>query len=297
MFAAVGYTASNTCLRAVTHCDPAWVSAVKAFPTLALFGPWLFVLKLRGERILPSRRVLVSLAGAALLAHVGGNVLFQWSLGVIGLALAVPITLGAMILGGAALGRIVLGEGITTNAILANSLLLAAICILSLGAGQTARPISPHSVSDASAWLGVLAAFACGVAFATLGVAIRYSVSGEGRITTTMVYVSSVGLAALGLLTEWRIGWEGMLATSERDLTAMALAGLFNAIAFLSLTKALQLTSVVMVNALNASQTAMAMAAGVLLFEEPLTQPLAVGVFLTILGLLLMSRQGRPRVK
>ncbi len=294
VLSAVGYTAANTCLRAVTHCDPVWVSTVKAFPTLALFGPWLLVLKVRGERIFPSWRVLASLAAAALLAHVGGNVLFQWSLGVIGLALAVPITLGAMILGGATLGRLFLHEGITSRAVVANALLLAAICILSLGAGQTQRAVPTATVGVAAAWVGVLAAFFCGTAYATLGVVIRYSVSGEARISTTIVYVSAVGLLALSLLTEVRIGVEGMLATAPRDLAAMAMAGVFNAVAFLSLTKALQLTSVMMVNALNASQTAMALAAGVVLFEEPLTQTLAVGVFLTILGLLLMSRRGKP---
>ena len=68
-------------------------------------------------------------------------------------------------------------------------------------------------------------------------------------------------------------------------------AGVFNAIAFLAVTKAFQLISVVYVNSLNASQAAMAAIAGVILFSEPMSLPLAVGVALTIAGLMLIRQR------
>ena len=71
----------------------------------------------------------------------------------------------------------------------------------------------------------------------------------------------------------------------------MGLAGVSNAVAFWALTKALQLTGVVYVNALNASQTAMAALAGVFFFQEAITLPLMAGVALTAVGLLLMKRR------
>jgi drug/metabolite transporter (DMT)-like permease len=81
--------------------------------------------------------------------------------------------------------------------------------------------------------------------------------------------------------------------TDLHDLDIMLRAGICNALAFLALTKALQLTSVVYFNALNATQATMAAIAGVLLFGEPLSPALATGIALTIAGLLLV--RSRPR--
>mgnify|MGYP006961788628 CR=1 FL=1 len=104
LFSAVGYTAANACLRAVSDCDPIWVSAMKAIPTLVMVGPWIAVQACRGRKILPEPHVLWLLAIGALIGQLIGNVVFQWSLGVIGLALAVPLTLVA--------GRLVLAAAI-----------------------------------------------------------------------------------------------------------------------------------------------------------------------------------------
>ena len=61
----------------------------------------------------------------------------------------------------------------------------------------------------------------------------------------------------------------------------MILAGLFNAVAFLALTKSLQLVPVVYFNALNATQAAMGALAGIMLFAEPSTWLLWLGVAMT----------------
>ena len=65
----------------------------------------------------------------------------------------------------------------------------------------------------------------------------------------------------------------------------------FNLIAFVALTKALHLSSVMFVNGLNASQIAMAAIAGVLLFQEPITLAMGAGVLLTVFGLVLMRKR------
>ena len=72
----------------------------------------------------------------------------------------------------------------------------------------------------------------------------------------------------------------------------MAGAGIGNILAFVALTKALQLTTLLHVNLLNASQVAMAAVTGILLFDEAVTVPLVVGVLLTIVGLTLMRPVG-----
>ena len=99
-----------------------------------------------------------------------------------------------------------------------------------------------------------------------------------------------VGVISLGSLTLWRSGSEEMSTTTRHDLALMLMAGLFNALAFLALVKALQVASVVYVNALNASQAALAAVAGILFFREALSEQLALGILLTVLGLMLMKR-------
>ena len=74
------------------------------------------------------------------------------------------------------------------------------------------------------------------------------------------------------------------------DYIAMLMAGVFNYVAFVALVYALQEASVYFVNALNASQTGMAALAGVFLFGEPFTYSAAIGIGLTIVGLLFMRK-------
>ena len=61
----------------------------------------------------------------------------------------------------------------------------------------------------------------------------------------------------------------------------------------MALTKSLQLTSVVYVNALNATQATLAALAGVLIFQEARSPWLLAGVALTIAGLMLLARAHR----
>jgi drug/metabolite transporter (DMT)-like permease len=296
LFSAVGYTAANACLRSVSDCDPIWVSAVKAVPTLLLVGPWIAVQACRGRKILPERHVLVLLSIGALIGQVIGNVVFQWSLGVIGLALAVPLTLGTIILGGALLGRTLLHEPLTLRMLASVLTLIAAITVLSLGAGEAYQSVAGGSEVERADWwliaLGVAAAMLSGIAYSILGVVIRYGVKGRASLAITLFTVSLLGVISLGGWSHWRIGWHGMWDTAPDDFVMMVWAGVFNAVAFLALTKALQLANLVYVNALNATQATMAAIAGVLLFHEALSGELAVGVVLTIAGLLMM-KQGR----
>ncbi|MCA9223582.1 MAG: DMT family transporter [Planctomycetales bacterium] len=293
--AAIGYTAANIFLRSAKDCDPIWVSCVKSVPTVLLAGPWLLFNKSRGETILPAPRVLGSLMLAGLIGQLFGNVGFQWALGVIGMALTVPITMGTIILAGAVMGRIFLHEPVTWRAAVSMSVLVLAICVLSLGAGAASRSvIGADTTADVSvaAWrlfAAVAAACVSGVAYAALGVVIRHGVSGRASVATTLFAVGVVGSIALGTLSTWRLGWNGMAATSAWHWQQMLLAGVCNFVAFLALTKALQLATVVYVNALNTSQVAMAAVAGVLIFQESPSVSMWTGVGLTVVGLILMS--------
>jgi drug/metabolite transporter (DMT)-like permease len=125
-----------------------------------------------------------------------------------------------------------------------------------------------------------------------LGVGIRHSARRGTPVSTILVVVSLVGTVGLGGLSYLRLGTLGGGSTTLPDLAVMLLAGICNAAAFLTLTKALELARLVHVSALGASQVAMAAVAGVVLFNEPPSAPLALGVMLTVAGLLGMKRRG-----
>lgn len=296
MLSAIGYTAANIFLRSVTHCDPVWVSCIKSVPTLVMTAPWLAALVWRGVKVKPSGRTLLALIATGTFAQLGGNVLFQVALGVLGMALTVPLTLGALILTGAVIGRFLLQEQITWRSATSMIVLVVAIVVLSLGSGNASRAESSEQLSGSALVLGamgVASAIVSGFSYALLGAVIRKSASGQVRLPTTLFVVSMAGAVSLGSLSLYRIGIEGVLQTGRIDWVLMVLAGVANALAFLALTKSLQVVGVVYVNALNASQVAMAACAGLLLFKEPPTMALFLGVALTGVGLILM-RERRP---
>ena len=293
---AIIYTAANSFLRSVMHCDPVWVSAIKAVPTVVFMLPWLVVMAQRGLRLFPNWQIAVSIAIAGLFGQLVGNVSFQWALSEVGVALTVPLSLGGMIVSAAVLGRIFLHEPVTWRAALSLAILLAAIWVLSLGASAARVSVVNASATPLQLAAGVAAGCLAGFAYSVLNVVIRYSVLRGMPMPTILFLVAGLGLASLGSLAWMRIGIAGITATNPQDLALMLLAGMCNTAAFLSLTKSLQLTSVVYVNALNATQAALAALAGVLIFQEALSPWLVQGVLLTILGLAILTRS-RPTLR
>jgi drug/metabolite transporter (DMT)-like permease len=282
---------ANVFLRSVIDCDPFLVSAVKAFPATAILAVWLWVTARPGQPTFPSGRILVGLLLAGLLGQLAGNVLFQWSLGIVGIALTVPICMGSIISSGALMGRVYLNEGITWRTLLSIGILMGAIWVLSSGAGDAYQSIVREAPRSGLVIAGVLAACVAGVSYSILGCVIRYTVSGRASVAATTWTTSAVGLVSLGIASVARIGWSGFLDVSASDWSGMLLAGVCNFVAFLALARALQLTTLVYINALNATQVAMAAIIGVVLFGEPLSSFLGTGILLTVVGLAVMPRK------
>jgi len=297
LVAAIGYSAANGFLRAVAHCDPVWVSAVKSVPTVLLTLPFLFLRHWRGLPVFPEKRVLLALILAALAGQLFGNVIFQWSLGVVGLALSVPLCLVTQIGGSAILARVFLNESLTRRMIVGVLLLFAATCVLSLGAEEASRAVIRQLTTDSlSAWQlggGLLGVCLSGLAYASLGVVIRRGVTQTVPVSSTLFLVCVAGTISLGALSPLRIGWQGMLQTEPGDFLQMIAAGLCNTVAFFALTKALQSTPVLYVNALGATQATLAAISGVLIFDESPSMTLAAGVVLSIAGILSMGGSRR----
>lgn len=291
LLAAFGYTLSNIALRYVSDIDPIWVTTMKAVPTILGMGPFVLLIKMRHEPLVPQRGTFWPLIVGVFIGQVFGNCSFQIALGYIGLALSVPICLGTMVIGGAISGWIFLSETISTRTIFAICVLLTAATILSLGGQESALP-------NVDAWgvgFGASAAALSGVAYAFFGTMVRRSLLQGMAVPTPMFISGLVGTFALLVPTLYRIGVDGILSTTQDQWIAMVAAGLFNLIAFFMLTVSLKAVSVVIVNLLNAAQVAMAAIAGVYLFAEKFTQPMLVGIAMTIVGLIILSKKDKQK--
>lgn len=289
IFSAAVYTCANVCLRDVAHCDPFWVSCLKATPMMLLSGSMVAWRQWRQPCAMPSAGVLAALLVTGAIAQLGGNVGYQISLGVVGLALGTALTFGSLIIGGALVGWLWLREPVSLRSTAAMALLIGSIALLCLGA-PAAQVSVASSQSSALLVLGVGGACLSGVAYALLGAMIRRLARTDTPLPLTLFVISSTGFFGLGLLSLCRLGFDGLQATTAAELKSMAGAGLFNAVAFLALSKALERAPVVQVNAVNASQIAMAGIAGVIFFQEPATWPLLIGALLTVAGLSLVER-------
>jgi drug/metabolite transporter (DMT)-like permease len=293
-----GYWLANICLRSVAHLDPVFVSEIKALPTVLATLPLVLMRMGRGQMIISSTRMALLIVVVALLGQLIGNVGFQWSLGQIGMALSVPLNFGTMIVSGALLGHWWLGDHVTRGMIWASLVLLLAICLLSLGAPQASTAVAPstsmslHAPSGAVA--GVAATCVSGMAYGLLSVTLRFASNRGVTISVLLFFVSLVGCLSLSTWfasKQQGVPWQ---AVSGTELAFLLGAGVCNLVAFAALTRALQLSSVMFVNVLSASQTALAAMAGVILFREPVTWSLLAGVALTVGGLTMAHARAAP---
>ncbi|QDT16800.1 EamA-like transporter family protein [Alienimonas californiensis] len=305
---ALTYTLANAALRDLSRPDDLdwslWVTFCKAAPVVLTAWTLVGWRTARGLPALPPRSVLPRLMAAGVLAQLGGNLMFQEALGVLGLALTVPVTFTGIILCGAGLGWFVLGEPVGVRQGVSIVLLITATAALSLAAPDAAEAVLRQSLIGAHAdplrvALAVATALGAGCAYGTLGVVIRKT-GGEGvGVSGTLAPLSLAGLISLAALLGLRsgAGWQSVnpiAGTPPEAVPSLLIAGAANATAFFCIAAALHRIPVVRSNLLNASQAAMAGVVGVVWFEEPPTGWLALGITLTIAGLALLGLR-KPR--
>ena len=213
LLAAVGYSGANICLRQLAEikADPAWVICLKETTAVVLLGPWLLWQLARGVRPAVQPRALMILISAALAVQLIGNLGIQWSLGVVGLVISLPMVFGALLVGSAVIGMTLFHESLSRRSLVAVVAVVGSIVLLSVGAtGQ-----HDASVDTSGLFLTLLAmaaAGAGGTAFAGLGAALRYAATARIPITVTVVVVTGTGTLSLGTLCLFRLGPAEMLA-------------------------------------------------------------------------------------
>jgi drug/metabolite transporter (DMT)-like permease len=292
--AAFFYTVANICLRRVVHCDPLWVAGVKALPTVIVALPFLGARYFQSKPLLHSTKTFLPFVAISCLAQLFGNGLFQWALGLLGLALAIPLTLGGVLIGSAVVGQMFLGERVSRASVISIAVLVLSICVLSTGAANASEVLHEQLAKagrPSPLLTGVAIAAFClaGFVFSILGATVRRVAKDGMPMSTILVTSGLVGLLLLCAIA--LIQNPGLItSTTVRDWNSMMGAGLFNAIAFWLLTIALRRIRLLYVNALNVTQTAMAGVAGVVLFAEPTSPQLFIGIGLTVVGVFLMDR-------
>ena len=293
LVAAVGYTCANIALRQSARPGnlewSMWITAHKAIPATLL--TWTLVLNnyCKGRPAFPPKGLLLPLIATGFLMQFGGNMMFQFALGLIGLAMTVPMTFAMILTAGAVSSRLFLGEPITLRTLLAMSILMFAVTILSMGAGEASESIL-KTASRADILLGILSAMISGTCYGLSGTVIRRNVKNL-PVSATLFLISTTGTVAMTTAALLSNPLEDLLATTPKEVVIMQLAGVFNAMAFYAIGTAYRHLAVTQTNMINTTQIAMASVAGVVVFAEPMTIWLILGVVFTMIGLYLMERR------
>jgi drug/metabolite transporter (DMT)-like permease len=284
LLAALAYAVMNLCLRAAAvHVDPFVGSLVRMVPVW-LAGCALLAWEGRhgaGWRW-PGWRAVTPLLLVGVLFNVVGNSAYLVALALGGLALGVAVSQSAVIWGGVAAGRGLMGERVTGRMVVGLLALVAALPLLSLGAeGGGPGPV----------WLAVATAALAGACWGGGNAVMRQTVLVH-RLTSgqALVPVATAGLVGLLAVVLARPGLAAQTALDGPTTGWLLLAGLANAVALTAVARALQLLPVARVNALTTLQTALAAAGGVLIFAEPPTGALLLGLLLSLLGTVLVQR-------
>ena len=144
------------------------------------------------------------------------------------------------------------------------TLLIASLVFLAAGATNSLPEISPILVAVA-----VVTAMSAGASYG-VGTAIyrRWVVN---RLTTeqALSIITLTGMISTGAIALFRVGLDGALATPPVTVLAMLAAGVANAVALTTISKALEYISVAKANGINATQIALSALAGILIFTEP----------------------------
>ncbi len=296
LLAAVSYTAASWCQRHVAAtCDPLWVTWMRASVPAVILLPWVASRTVGRAHRLPTPRLLLELLGASLLVQFGGNLMYQKSLQLVGMTVAVPVAFGLMLVASALLGWAFLREAVGWRTVVSIALVILSLLLLAAGVAEQSAVgdgVSQSSLRQAGA--GVAVALIAGACFAVSTLVVRRATTASVPPTTVVFIVTATGLVALGAAGLWQQTAASLLHAPPADLAVMFGGGLFNLIGFVAFSTALRLTTLVSANLVNASQVAMSALVGVCWCQEPLGWLLAVGLALNVLGTLCITRIRKP---
>lgn len=278
-----GYTSVNLLLRNVAGNVPATVVAMWRLTPLFAYA---IVMNSRPDARAQLQRVarfgdgqwkaVLGLVAGGISSHVIGNTIFQLSLGLGGVGLAVPASQGGVIGTALLLGAFWFKERPAPQRIIGTLTMIGGIVVISWQHGL---------VMGESALLGVLVGAAAGGCWALSSVMLRYAYDFGFTPTSGQLINSGAGFIILLSISLMTVGWQGVIPENTYMLP-MLLAGIINAATLTFIAMAVQRTEVVIVNMFSAGSLALSTLAAIWLFQEPWSGTLGVGLLLTVGGLI-----------
>ena len=286
----LGYTATYLCLRAAAvQVDPLVAAFFRSVPLVV--AAWAMLLHQRqsdsaGMTAWPGWRAIWPLVAVGLLFNVSGNATFQAALVFAGLTISAPVSGGAVLWGSALGGWWLLRERVTLVPALGLLLLMVSLPFLTTGGGGGTGPV----------WLGGLAAAVAGLSFGGGNAIIRHTLL-RHRLSQglTLAPVTTTGVLSLLVLILARHGLSAFDGLDATTLGWLLLAGCFNVVGLVSVSRALALLPSARVGALGVLQTGLSAAGGIVLFAEPLNAAVGTGLLLSLIGAILSQRRRRTR--
>ncbi len=259
-------------------------ATVQALPVL-LFATAMgwFINRHGKDTTLPFRdwRLIGALVCNGLLLFVVATPLLFGSLRQGGVLITSPLT-GTQVLFAALLAAILLREPFTRSMALGMAISVVGILALTVGRGGTDLP--------PTWWWAVPYALGTALCWALAGVLQTYAMRRGVDPYQAVAIPTVVGVASLNgyLLATGQVGLYG--ETTVGIMTSLLAAGVFSAAALISLTMALNLTTVVSAMTLNSIQVAIGPVIAWLFLGEKLNLVAALGILTILAGVIIVQR-------
>ena len=259
-------------------------ATVQAIPVLLFATAMGWVINRRGKQTtspFSDWRLIGALVCNGLLLFVVATPLLFESLRKGGVLITSPV-LGTQVLFAALLAALLLREPFTRT--MALGMVISVVGIFALTVGQSGAGLPP------TWWLAVPFALGTALSWALAGVLLTYTMRRGVDPFQAVAIPTIVGIAVLNgyLLATGQIDLYG--GTSAEILVILLVAGVFSAAALISLTMALNLTTVASATTLNSLQVAIAPVIAWIFLGEDLNLAAAVGILIILAGVIIVQR-------
>ena len=284
--AALGYALYQVFLGVAMRgeVDNSVAATVQAIPLLLFATAMGWVINRRSKETtspFSDWRLIGALVCNGLLLFVVATPLLFESLRKGGVLITSPV-LGTQVLFAALLAALLLREPFTRT--MALGMVISVVGIFALTVGQSGAGLPP------TWWLAVPFALGTALSWALAGVLLTYTMRRGVDPFQAVGIPTIVGIATLNgyLLVKGQIGLYG--GTSAEILAILLVAGVFSAAALISLTMALNLTTVASATTLNSLQVAIAPVIAWIFLGEDLNLAAAVGILIILVGVIIVQR-------
>ncbi len=298
LLAAIAYAVADGCVRDLIErldsyrllCFKETLSGIiiGSFGIPLMIYAWRRQRRVAGSGGYAAGRLIGWTLVGAFFCQVPGNFSLLWAYRQVGMAVAGAVSLGTTILFAAVLGRVFLKERVSLPILTGMAMLITSVVVLSVAHSQGMNSVESMEMGTVSLWQGVLGcamATLCGLSCAILATIIRY-VGNQGAPVWLPAFVVPIfGFPATLPIILWQHGFTwAIFDISAADYGVLTISVLCNVVAFISLCKGIQLTSVVFGNVSGTIRLALVSLVGVFWFHEPGGFLMGTGVVLAILG-------------